>query len=69
MGKRHSRTVAVTFTEGGTWIPFERLAKVNNNGLVHAIKFRDGSIWDAVNGWRSGEDIAKEPSGDVENKA
>lgn len=67
MGKRHSRTVAITQVEGGDWIPFKRLKYVHPHNLVHAIKFRDGSIWDVTNGWRSGEDIAKEKEPDSES--
>jgi hypothetical protein len=45
------RTVAVSPDEGCDWVPFP-----NSGGhlytRVHAIKFADGSTWDAVNGWR-----------------
>lgn len=59
MGKRHSRTKEITIVEGGSWIPWKR--GVVSLKYVNAIKFADGSIWDTVNGWRSGEDIPKQP--------
>ena len=40
--------VAVLAKEGREWIPFDSF----EGKLVHAIRFSDGSIWDAVNGWR-----------------
>lgn len=46
------RTVAITREEGGRWIPFEIWETGRECGLVHSIKFEDGSIWDAINGWR-----------------
>lgn len=42
------RTVAVEFSEGEKWCDWP----ANCEGLVHAIKFADGSVWDATNGWR-----------------
>lgn len=46
MGK--PRTVAVTYEDHGEWVPFRE----GVHRHVHAIKFSDGSIWDAHNGWR-----------------
>jgi hypothetical protein len=45
-----SPMVAVTFREGGDWIPIEQ---VQEGELAHAIKFADGSVWDEVNGLRT----------------
>lgn len=44
------QTVAVTAEEGGEWVPFVPW----HTGIitVHSIRFDDGSIWDALNGWR-----------------
>lgn len=50
MGK--PRTVEVTYEERGEWVPF----KEGVHRYVHAIKFSDGSIWDAHNGWRNIKD-------------
>lgn len=50
MGK--PRTVAVTYEDHGEWVPF----KEGVHRYVHAIKFSDGSIWDAHNGWRNIKD-------------
>jgi hypothetical protein len=51
------KAVAVTFEEGGPWIPFvpywHPLYDSRDGRVVHAIKFADGSIWDAVNGWHT----------------
>jgi hypothetical protein len=47
--------VAVTAEEGGKWHPFKPFRDThepNRIRTVHAIKFADGSIWDAVNGFR-----------------
>jgi len=54
-----SPTVAVTSREGGEWIDFMEWvrSRVNHESLIHSIKFADGSIWDAVNGWRAGEQV------------
>ena len=46
----------VTETEGGDWIPWlvwKRIPSSLRSKVVHAIMFDDGSVWDAVNGWRS----------------
>jgi hypothetical protein len=57
---RMPMTEAVTFEEGGAWVPFEELTK-NDGGygtwraagrLIHSIRFAGGHEWDAVNGWR-----------------
>jgi hypothetical protein len=56
------RTLQVLFEEGGLWVNF--MAAVNipagwSPALVkhvHAIRFEDGSVWDAVNGWRDGSE-------------
>lgn len=52
------KTVFVTHEEGGPWFAFpskyypgERLRATGV--LVHSIRFDDGSVWDAVNGWRT----------------
>ena len=44
------RTVAVTLEEGGEWWPFASGGHVGK--VIHSIKFEDGRIWDAINGWR-----------------
>jgi hypothetical protein len=44
------KAIEVLYREGGEWYPFT-LGRSHN--LVHAIKFEDGSIWDAANGWRA----------------
>lgn len=55
-----------TIEEGGSWIPFNKgglhLDIINASapigprglpkGIVHAIKFQNGLVWDVVNGWR-----------------
>lgn len=50
------KTAFVITTEGGDWIPFEdfcRIRPTSHDGKrVHAIKFEDGTVWDACNGWR-----------------
>lgn len=53
------KTVAVTTQQGGEWIPFEDFRDFWNNSKVHSIKFADGSMWDAVNGWREKKDSKK----------
>lgn len=47
-------TVAATFEEGGEWneFPLPRCQK-RKNWRVHSILFKDGSVWDAQNGWRA----------------
>lgn len=59
-----SQTVAVTFEEGGNWIPLSEVNLVcppdHAGWRVHAVKFDDGRVWDAYNGWRPG--LAWEPS-------
>ena len=45
------RTVAVTQAEGGLWIPFD-VAQNIRIMAVHAIMFEDGTVWDAINGFR-----------------
>jgi hypothetical protein len=55
---RMPMTEAVTFEEGGAWVPFEQLAAEGSslcpvrNRRVHSIRFAGGHEWDAVNGWR-----------------
>lgn len=47
--------IAVTDREGGVWIPWERWSKQDwpkVDTLIHSIMFDDGSIFDAINGWR-----------------
>lgn len=49
------KTVAVVREEGGEWIPFEKWQELileDHCAMVHAIKFANGEIWDAVTGWR-----------------
>lgn len=46
------KTVAVTTKEGGLWQDFILFQRQTPNATVHAIKFSDGRIWDAVNGFR-----------------
>ena len=54
-------TSRICLHEGGEWInfkPYDRerarttYERAAGSRLVHAIQFEDGSIWDAVNGWR-----------------
>lgn len=47
-------TVATSPIEGDPWVPFVPHTRPpdHRGNLVHAIKFADGSIWDAYNGWR-----------------
>ncbi len=49
--------VAVTYEEGGDWIPFTRWnwGEARRPLTVHSIKFANGRIWDALNGWRPKE--------------
>lgn len=51
------KAVEVTFREGGEWVPFPCKHLMRHfyptNILVHAIKFDDGSVWAASNGWRT----------------
>jgi hypothetical protein len=43
----------VTLSEGGVWLTFPCHEHNGPEGIrVHAIKFDDGSVWDAYNGWR-----------------
>lgn len=51
------KTIAVTISEGGEWILFSKFRTLKY-GQVHSIKFSNGSVWDAVNGWRD-EDVDK----------
>ena len=44
------RTHSVCENEGDHWIPF--IPGFYKPRKVHAILFEDGSVWDAVNGWR-----------------
>jgi len=46
--------VAVTLREGGEWVDWVvNKTALNQGGLVHSLKFEDGSIWDVYGGWRS----------------
>jgi len=47
-------TVAVTYEEGGDWVPFGKwkMPPARKGTLVHSIKFDNGAEWDAYNGWR-----------------
>jgi hypothetical protein len=38
--------------EGGEWYPWTAGQKQRPESRLHAIMFADGSIFDAVNGWR-----------------
>lgn len=49
------KTVAVTISEGGEWILFSKFRTLDYGQVVHAIKFDNGSVWDAYNGWRNEE--------------
>lgn len=44
-------TEAVSEREGEEWQPFGEYTKRRGDKRIHAIKFSDGRIWDAVNGW------------------
>ena len=48
------KTVAVTYEEGGEWLPFEKWKRppTRKGTLVHSIRFDNGAVWDAYNGWR-----------------
>jgi hypothetical protein len=51
------KTIAVTLKEGGEWHPFPLDRQIvsdaaPNGPAVHAIKFENGDIWDAMSGWR-----------------
>lgn len=45
--------VEVLPDEGGRWEKFIP----GNRKWVHGFKFSDGTVWDSVNGWRSGTDL------------
>jgi hypothetical protein len=49
------KTVAITYREGTDWVDFQDHRRRGRSVFpeVHSIKFSDGSIWDAINGWRS----------------
>ena len=47
--------VAFTIMEGGEWYEFWRDVNKKSVGpgyTIHAVKFANGAIFDAVNGWR-----------------
>lgn len=48
------KTIAVTQEEGGAWQDFEPATRrfIPLGRTVHAIKFDNGVIWDAMNGFR-----------------
>jgi hypothetical protein len=50
-------TVCVTFEEGGEWVPFDQIRRKSSGSpkgrQIHAIRYADGSEWDAYNGWRT----------------
>ena len=48
MASTKPATVAIAEREGGQWLPFPHRTVQR----VHAIRFSDGSVWDAINGWR-----------------
>src|SRR5215207_3816494 len=50
-------TEAVAYHESGEWHRFIPWGAKKPFDLVHAIKFKDGSLWDAVNGWRNIEGV------------
>lgn len=45
-------TEAVTIEEGGPWYRWSDRGELPKIRTVHSVRFSDGSIWDAVNGWR-----------------
>lgn len=57
------KTIAVSETEGGEWRPFP------SGSTIHAIKFDDGSIWDAVSGWRRGKYNALSHTSEMDDAA
>jgi hypothetical protein len=66
-GERMKGTAAYTRREGGDWIE-DRPSRINSNTQVHAIRMKDGRVWDVVNGWRKSskptlaDDISFKPS-------
>ena len=52
--KDKPRPEAVSLYEGTEWkdFPLTTPNTGRDDRRVHAIKFSDGSVWDAVNGWR-----------------
>jgi hypothetical protein len=55
--KKKPKTVEILLEEGSDWLPFIkanawRAPTRSRPNQVHAIRFDDGSIWDAANGWR-----------------
>jgi hypothetical protein len=46
------QTVEFTREEGGDWEPFKNHQR-NGDNRVHSIRFADGRVWDAYNGWRT----------------
>lgn len=49
--------IAVTLECGGAWhaFPCKHLDGPPRGITVHAIAFSDGTVWDAFNGWRRGD--------------
>lgn len=63
------RPLSYTTKEGGDWLPWN--PRGSRGAFVHAVAFDDGSVFDAVNGWRTKtqEEPAEpkwEPLGDLE---
>lgn len=50
----------ITIREGTSWITWDQWQKIRDiyEGRIHSIKFEDGNVFDAVNGWRSEEHLA-----------
>jgi hypothetical protein len=57
-----------TKTEGGSWIDKNPATSISSTARVHAIRMKDGRVWDVVNGWRNpakptlADDISFKPS-------
>lgn len=56
MGVDQLETAAISREEGADWIPFKAH---HQSGRVHAIRFANGLIWDAYNGWREPNPLRK----------
>lgn len=65
MSIERSEAIAITYHEGGNWIPWSEHiknytdaikesnhAKYKIHSCVHSIRFVDGAVWDVFNGWR-----------------
>lgn len=56
----HPKATHFTTFEGGIWYAWVELT-MPLRGIVHSVKFEDGSIWDSLIGWR-------EPTNDPSSK-